>query len=455
MSHRVLTCLAGLVLCLPSQVFAADVVTAWNALLAQGIRNDTTMVNPGWSSRALALMNGAMYDSLMAIERTHVPFLVDTSAGDPSSVHAALATAAHDIALAVYPGQQALFDNAYNAQMAAIAASPKKVNGIALGQFIANEYLAARAMDGSDVMAAYGQNPDPGHWRPDPLHSDQQAWGPGWGAVDPFTYATHNDFPAVPVVPDMTSAEYTASFDEVKSLGEKNSMTRTADQTEIGIFWGYDRQGMGPPPVLYTRNLLEISEQQGNSLQENALLFAQGAVAMADAAIAAWDVKYRDDFWRPISGIREADTDGNPLTVADESWEPLGAPSSDPFTPPFPAYVSGHATFGGALYSVLESFYGTDNVSFDLTSQELPGVTRHFTSFSQAELENAESRIFLGIHWRFDAVEGINLGNNVAAHVTGTYFQPVPEPSSFVLALAAIALGGCHWAARRRTGKRS
>jgi hypothetical protein len=181
---------------------------------------------------------------------------------------------------------------------------------------------------------------------------------------------------------------------------------------------------------------------------ELARLFALVNVAMADAAIACWESKYYYDFWRPVTGIRESDPgtgptgkgDNNPATVGDPAFTPLGAPASNlngpNFTPPFPSYPSGHACFGGALFQTLRYFYGTDQIAFTFVSDEFNGVTkdnegnvrpyrpRSFDSLSQAEEENGQSRIYLGIHWRFDDTNGIAQGRRVGDYVAPRIFQP-------------------------------
>lgn len=389
----------------------------------------------------MAMMNGAMYDSLMAIDRTHDPFHVDMLAAGAASKEAALNQAAWRVLSTAYPGQSSIYDAAYAGRMAAIGDGAEKTAGIALGNAVADQYIAWRSADGAGNSVPYTPGSGPGQWRPDPMiDPPQEAWGPAWGSVQPFAMTSGSQF-APPPAPALTSQQYTDAFNEVKSLGALDSATRTQEQTDIAYFWAYDRAGMGPPPVMFNQHVGDIAAQAGNSLEDNARLYAMTMIAAADASIAAWDSKYADNFWRPITGIREADTDGNPNTEADPNWIPLGAPA-DPgeqdFTPPFPAYVSGHATFGGAVFSMLAHFYGGDAMDFSLTSGEMPGMVRQFSSFSQASEENGRSRIYLGIHWNFDDEQGRILGGNIADYVAANHFAAVPEPSAAVLALAGV-----------------
>jgi hypothetical protein len=250
----------------------------------------------------------------------------------------------------------------------------------------------------------------------------------------------------------MESARYAAAFNEVKRVGGDGIVTptrRTREQTEIGTFWAYDgTPSLCAPPRLYNQITVQIAASRGTPLVELARLLALVNVAMADTATAVWDSKYYYEFWRPVTGIRESDPgtgptglgDGNPATLGDPTFTPLGAPASNlagpNFTPPFPAYPSGHAGFGGALFQTLRNFYGTDRIAFTFVSDELNGVTldhdgnvrplvpRSFSSLSEAEEENGQSRIYLGIHWEFDKTEGIAQGRRVADYVFHNAFLP-------------------------------
>jgi hypothetical protein len=451
-----LRCLSLAMVVLVGSPIRADQILDWNATLRQVIQANTTHANPGWSTRAMAMTNGAMYDVMMGFNRTHQPFKHFAPAESWVSQPAALAQAAYKTLLYAYPDQKSLLDEALAAKLDAIPNDIAKAAGTLYGDQVAQSYIDWRTGDNADLSHPYTPGANPGEWRPDPLHPSQSAWGPGWGTVAPFAINSTTQFAMSPP-PALNSPEYTAAFNQVKELGALNSATRTADQTDMAIFWAYDRQAMGPPPVLFNRNLQDIAETMGNSPEENARLFAIASVAMADAATAAWDAKFADNYWRPITAIREADTDGNPDTEADVDWKPLGAPGNDPndwaddFTPPFPAWPSGHATMGGALYEALRDFYGTDDVSFVLNSAEsMPSGlnTRSFDSFSQAEWENGMSRVYLGVHWVFDSEDGIQLGNDIAKWIGANMFQAVPEPGA--MALASIALAGVAFSSRRR-----
>jgi hypothetical protein len=267
----------------------------------------------------------------------------------------------------------------------------------------------------------------------------------------PFVLASAAQFRA-PGPPPLDSAEYALAYDEVQRLGGDGVTTpteRTEEQTFVGTFWAYDgTPSLCAPPRLYNQIAVRIADQMGSGVVETARLLALVNVALGDAGIACWESKYFYRLWRPVTGIRESDPgtgptgagDGNAETIGDPLFTPLGAPASNllgpNFTPPFPAYPSGHATFGGALFETLRRFYGTDDIPFTFVSDEWNGETldnegnvrplrpRSFAALSEAEEENGQSRIYLGIHWSFDKTEGIAQGRAVAGYVVDHIFLP-------------------------------
>lgn len=446
---------AALALAIIAPAGHADVIFDWNDVAFQALRADP--MGPTFGSRSLAIVHAAMYDAVNSVTRNYQPYALNTLAAPGTSQVAAAAQAAHDALLGLYPAQQALFDAQLTLSLAAVPDGPGKTAGLTLGQQAANTILTLRAGDHANDPVLYTPGTLPGQWQPDPLNPSQTALGPGWGNVTPFALSAAGQF-LPPAPPDLNSQAYTDAFIQVKLLGEKNSITRTADQTEIGIFWAYDAGGVGPPPILYNQITQVIATQQGNTLEENARLFALINFAQADAGIATWEAKYIYNFWRPVNAIRAVGSyaDSNPNTIEDPFWIPLGAPGdglAPDFTPPFPAYTSGHAAFGAATFRTLRDFYGTDAMNFVLHSDEFDivrgtPVARTYSSFSEAAEENALSRIYLGIHWLFDATEGIALGNNVADAVFANVLQPVPVPGTLLLLAAGLGAIACR---RRRT----
>jgi hypothetical protein len=371
-------------------------------------------------------------------------------------------------------------DGVLATRLGSIAPGTAKTAGIDLGNLIAGKYIRAHRNDGHSLPDAYTPTIAPGHWSPDPMITpEQKGWGSDWGFVTPWAIQNSDQFDSLLGPPSFTDAEYVDAFQQVKDYGRRTGSLRSDDQTEIGIFWAYDRPnqpgkpGVGPPPVLFVENMIEISEQIGNTPAENARMFALASVAQADSAIASWDAKYEYDVWRPITAIRANAThdDDNPATVEDPNWEYLGAPGWDPldtsddFTPPFPSYTSGHATMGGAIFKALERFYETNDfeqaddehgadlvtTEFELNSNEPgSGGPRFFERFTQEgalgpelenspEGENAMSRVYLGVHWMFDQVDGVALGNAIANYAADNYFQQIPEPSAIMLLLVGLA----------------
>ncbi len=403
----------------------ADAVTDWNSIVIQTNRADTSLPGPVHSARVFAMVHAAMFDALNSIVHTHYPYLLALDTPDGTSPEAAVAQAAHDVLAALYPGQAPALNLTLLTYLGGIPNGPGKDAAIAVGQAVAEAVLLSRAYDNSSEEIVYEDGSALGEWRPDPPNYFQ-AYAPHWPRVKPFVLRSGAQFRSPPP-PPLNSTEYTAAYNEVKAYGQLVSASRTDELTQIGYFWAYDVNTFGPPLILYNQSLQVIASLMGNTLEQNARLFALANLAMGDAGIVSWDAKYAHKFWRPVTAIQLGETDGNEDTEGDPSWLPLGAPGRGivpDFTPPFPAYTSGHATFGAAAFKTCELFYGTDDVQFTLASEEIGGVTRTFNSFSQAAEENGQSRIYLGIHWSFDKTHGISTGNQVAEYVFHNALRP-------------------------------
>ncbi len=413
-------------------------------------------LGPVRSIRAIAILQIAVFEVINSATGTYRSYIGQPRTRSKLSLDAAIAQTAHDTLVALYPSQSDAFGDLLAQDLGAIADGTDKANGVTLGRLVAKTILQLRAKDGSQhaellINVNYLPANDPGIWRQDPISLIPLALGAKWDQVKPFVMKSASQF-RIPPPPPMDSPEYTEAYNEAKALGGDGVTTptsRTAEQTQIGTFWAYDgTPSLCAPPRLYNQIVVHIANQMGTSGLELARLLALANIAMADTGIAAWESKYFYKFWRPVGGIREADPgtgptgqgDGNDDTAGDSTFSPLGAPASNlmgpNFTPPFPAYPSGHAAFGGALFQTLRKFYGTDNIAFTFVSDEFNGMTmdnqgntrplmpRSFTNLSQPEEENGQSRIYLGIHWSFDKTEGIAQGRRVADLVFKSTFLP-------------------------------
>jgi hypothetical protein len=340
----------------------------------------------------------------------------------------------------LYPAQASSFATALAQSLALIPNGSPKADGIQLGGLVAQSILTLRANDGAGQFVNYVLNPGLGHWQPTPPANVFPPLLPQWPQVTPWAMANGSQFRNAQGPPGIGSTAYATAYDEVQRLGSLNSVERTADQTEIAYFWA-DGAGTSTPPGHWNRIAQTCAVAEGNTLSENARLFALLNIAAADAAIVSWDNKYHYDLWRPITGIRAGDLDGNSMTMGDAAWTPLIT------TPPFPSYTSGHATFSGAAAEILAEFFRSDLFTFTTSAEGFAVPDREFSSFAAAAQEASDSRLFGGIHWRFDNEDGMESGLALGDFVYRTRLQLVPEPTSL---LPAILVVGAFCGSRRR-----
>ena len=386
----------------PTTPSTPDQVILWNQELQQ------VLVAPGAQpasihpTRTLAITQIAVYDAVAGVLGGPT-FLVHDHAGRGLSLDAAVAGAARTALDSLLPSQQPAVDSFFQSQLLQIGSGEKVDHGVRFGSEVAEAVLAARDGDGAGAIApVFTPGVGPGEYQLTP-----PAFAPAGftqvGHVKPFVLDSAGQFRPGPP-PALTSTRYATDFAEVHSLGQAGSMTRTADQTAIGRFWG-----AAPVWVVWNQIADKAALHLGNSLEQNARVFALLNTTLADSAIALYDAKYTYHRWRPVTAITAADQ-GNPNTVADPAWLPLANTANDP------SYPGAHAEFSQAAATVLGESFGTDAFTFSLTNATT-GITRTFGSFAGASQEASDSRIFAGQHFRFDETAGQELGGRVAAFV--------------------------------------
>ena len=404
--------LAGCVaLLVPVASARADAVTEWN-LNATNALIVSAAQPPHVSVPHLAMVHGAVYDAVNAIDGGHEGYLIRAGSASPSrSEEAAAATAAHHVLVQLVPAQHATLDALYAASLSGVPDGAAKSGGIAVGERAAEAMLAARANDGRFGGFRFPVGTGPGAWRPvlPAFVNDPNAW---LKDVRPFLIEDPADFRSKGPLA-LTSRRYGREFDEVKTLGASNSSQRTPDQTHAARYWAEH------PPATWSRIFRTLSAQQRLTLVENARLYAMLYMTAADALIAVWDDKAYWSFWRPITAIREAGSDGNPDTQPQADWTPLVA------TPPYPDHPSAHTGISGSIVRTLQQFFGTDEIGWSDTNNA--GLTRSFTSLSQAIEEIIGARVWAGLHFRTADVQGQRIGRAVAGYRQGLYFRPLDD----------------------------
>jgi PAP2 superfamily len=393
---------------------SADVITDWNVIAIDAAR---VFANPNPATRAVAIGHLAAYDAVNAIDKTGAKYLPgDIAVTLPASTEAAAIQAFHDALVFAIPAKKADLDAAAAKALEKLADSPAKTNGIAVGEAAAAALVTARTNDGAETPVAYLGEDALGKWRPTPA-GNLAANTPEWATLKPFTLTAGNQFDPGPP-PALTSGRYATDFLETKVYGAKTGSVRTADQTNIANFWA---QQTHLPLYQLARTFAKARELD---VDDNARFFGQLSLAIADSRVAVWNAKYEYGLWRPVTSINSPLDDGNPDTTPDPEgdWAPLLE------TPNHPEYVSGHSATGAAGAEVLADWFG-DNNSFAVTSETLVGAayTRSFTRFSDAAQENANSRIYGGIHYRFSNEAGLALGKKVADYVLAHQLAAFPK----------------------------
>lgn len=391
----------------------SDAVIQWNATTLNAIR--TASSSPPEASRALAMVHTAIYDAVNAIEQEYSPYFVpiDPAIVQGASLDAAATAAAYIVLRSLYPAQTTTFNQQLALSLADVPIDQATGLGLVLGGWVATQILDWRSLDGSKTIVPYTPGTDPGEWQSTPP-AFAPALLPQWADVVPFAMTSDSQF-RPPGPPALDSAKYAADFNLVKELGRHDSATRTADQTQIAFFWA-DGANTFTPPGHWNQIAEQVAVQQGNPLLDNARLFALLNIALADAAIVAWDAKYTDNFWRPITAIQQADRDRNVATIAEPNWMPLL------ITPPFPEYTSGHSTFSGAASTILTELFGS-SYAFSATSLSSPGMTRAYSSFAAAADEAGMSRIYGGIHFSSSNADGLASGRALANYIVANFLR--------------------------------
>jgi hypothetical protein len=379
----------------------ANVITDWDA-------RAVAMAAPGsMGQREMAILHVAMFDAVNSIERRYRPYLAQFPASSNTSQEAAAATAAAAVLTALHPDKAAEIKAALSGELAGIPDSSAKADGVKLGEQVAAKILEARANDGANAPDAYRPRATPGVYVP-----TATLVGSAWPNMTPFAMTSASQFRPPPPVA-LSSKEWADDFNEIKSLGARNSSTRSPQQTETARFWLM----VGAPA--YHPLARQLVDRKKMSVVDSARLMALYAVAMTDAYIAVFDAKYHYEFWRPITAIRNGDLDGNPATERDPTWQPIDN------TPMHPEYPCAHCIQSGAAVAVLEALLGSDEIpEISMTSSTAPGVTHRWSSLRAFTDEVASARIWAGFHYRFSTRVGTAMGRSVGQYVVQNVMQP-------------------------------
>jgi hypothetical protein len=383
-------------------------VTDWNETAIRAAAS--VGISTGWQSRLVAIAHAAMFDAVNSIERKYTKYAVEAAPPAGASAEAAAITAAHAVLTQLVPDQKTMLDAALTTTLAKVADGAAKDAGTAVGREVAAKLLELRKNDGIDAKVAYTPGTAPGVWQPTPP-AQTPALLPQFGAVKPFLLKASDQF-TMPGPPPLDSEAFARDMREIQAVGARRSTSRTAEQSEVAIFWTVSTH------MPFNAAARAAATTRGNALVDNARLFALLNMVGADSQIACWHWKYQVNFWRPITAIRAADRAKNAALTPDPTWESLLV------TPPHPDYPSGHASYGGAAAAVLKAVFGDDHVDVSFTWPAF-GVTRTYTSFAQLDREIIDARVWGGIHFRTTDEASSALGHKIGEYAVQTWLRPV------------------------------
>jgi PAP2 superfamily len=394
-----------------SATVRADVVTDWNVITLQAAA--AAGLNPQRQHRVAAMVHVAIHDAVNSIAPRYEAYAVHLPLAAHASIQAAVIQAAYGVLIRLLPSRSPTLDAARLASLSVIPDRPAKAAGVSVGEAVAGRIVFLRSKDGSDVDGTYTFGSGPGEYqRTPPAFGDPNI--PAWRFVTPFVLKRGSQFRTEGPL-SLNSDEWAEEFNETKRLGSIDSSERTPEQTTIALC------GAEPALPMWNRVARTVSVERNTGLIENARLFALLNLAMVDATIAVWDSKYAYRFWRPVTAIRNADTDGNASTDADPAWTPLRP------TPLHPEYPSAHAGFSHAAAKVLTSFFGRYIPFSTATSTCPPGVVRSYDSFQAMADEIGDSRLYIGFHFRSAIRHGAHLGEQVGHWTFHRFLRPLRD----------------------------
>ena len=387
----------------------ANVITDWDENAVSVVRQMPAHV----AQRAMGMVHAAMFDAINSIERRYRPYIAQLPTVPATSKEAAAAAAAAAILMTIDPKGANNTKALLSGYLASIADSQSKSDGVKLGEAVAAKVLEARANDGADAPDAYRPRTAPGVYVPTPI-----TVGSTWPNVKPFAMNKGSQFRPGPPI-SLESKEWAIDYNELKDYGGHNSAKRTAQQTETARFWL-----MVGPQAYHPFARALVNAKQMN-IADSARFMALLAVALTDAYISVFDAKYHYEFWRPITAIRNGDTDRNPATDREVTWQPIDN------TPMHPEYPCAHCINSGAVAGVIEAVLGSPDIpEVSITSATAPGVTHRWTNMAAFTEEVANARIWAGFHYRFSTRVGTDMGRRIGEYVVQTVMQPTTATGS-------------------------